>query len=123
MTPAHSAEDRLHALRTTYFDLVITDFRMNRKTGLDLVKETRDHGVSVPFILVTAERDAASRSMAEAMGVAAVLNRPIRKQLPVGPCRPWSLGFQPPAELRERCTAKCSFSVGGFCSISVRNPQ
>jgi DNA-binding NtrC family response regulator len=36
VTLAESAEDGLAALSGAHFDLVITDFRMKQKTGLDL---------------------------------------------------------------------------------------
>jgi CheY-like chemotaxis protein len=65
---AESAEDGLSALSSSNFDLVITDFRMRWKTGLDLVRETRDRGIGVPFILLTAETDLAIRNMAAELG-------------------------------------------------------
>ena len=80
VTPAESAEDGLSALSSSHFDLVITDFRMRWKTGLDLVRETRDRGIGVPFILLTAETDLTIRNMAADLGVMAVLNKPVRRQ-------------------------------------------
>ena len=73
VTPAESAEDGLSALSSSHFDLVITDFRMRWKTGLDLVRETRERGIGVPFILLTAETDLAIRNVAAELGVMAVL--------------------------------------------------
>jgi two-component system C4-dicarboxylate transport response regulator DctD len=124
VTPAMSAEDGLFALSSAHFDLVITDFRMRQKTGLDLIKETRDHGVGVPFILLTAEDDAAIRNLAAELGVMAVLKKPIRKQLlldHVGQALSiyHPLGHGSFTESHARCTANCTFSLAGFCSIST----
>jgi len=80
VTPAESAEDGLSALSSSHFDLVITDFRMRWKTGLDLVREARDRGIGVPFILLTAETDLAIRHMAAELGVMTVLNKSVRRQ-------------------------------------------
>jgi two-component system sporulation sensor kinase A len=126
VTPADSAEDGLDALSRAYFDLVITDFRMAHKTGLDLIQETRDHGVGVPFILLTAEADLAIRKKAADMGVAATLSKPVRRRLLLDQVdRALSTSRlhdgRPPAEPDRRCTAKCSFSIGGFCSLLTRD--
>ena len=125
VTPAESAEDGLSALSSAHFDLVITDFHMRQKTGLDLIKETRGHGVGVPFILLTAESDPAIRNQAAELGVMAVLKKPIRKQLlvdHVGQALSTYrfLGHSSYTESHVRCTAKCTFSPGGFCPISTR---
>ena len=125
VTPVESAEDGLDALSRAYFDLVITDFRMTHKTGLDLVQEARGHGVSIPFILLTAEIDREIRNMAANIGVAAVLDKPVRKRLlldHVGQALSNSrLSQSSPPEEWIRCTVKCGFSIGGFCSLPARN--
>jgi DNA-binding NtrC family response regulator len=122
---AESVDDGLGALSQAYFDLVITDFRMPRKSGLDLVQETRDHGVNVPFILLTADADPVIRKMAVDIGVAAVLKKPIRKQTlldHVGRALSNSRlrGAIPYALPHRPCTAQCTFSVGGFCSLPTK---
>jgi DNA-binding NtrC family response regulator len=43
-----------NALRVESFDLVITDHRMPRMTGVDLLRMMHTEGVCVPVILVTA---------------------------------------------------------------------
>jgi FixJ family two-component response regulator len=53
---------------------------MRWKTGLDLVRETRERGIGVPFILLTAETDLAIRNVAAELRVMAVLNKPVRRQ-------------------------------------------
>ncbi|HLH30522.1 MAG TPA: response regulator [Terriglobia bacterium] len=126
VTPATSAEDGLCALSSAHFDLVITDFRMKLKTGLDLVRETRDHGVGVPFILLTGDNDAAIRIFAAELGVMAVLKKPVRKRLlldhvdlALSIYRPQGHGSL--AESHVRCSATCTFSLAGFCSIPTRD--
>jgi DNA-binding NtrC family response regulator len=129
VTPADSAEDGLDALSRTHFDLVITDLQMRQKSGLDVIQETHNHGIGVPFILLTASADVAIRRVAEHMGVVAVLDKPVRKELllsQVGQALSRSRLSRPdPAfGFNQRCSAKCGFSFGGFCSISATNiPQ
>ena len=110
VTLAESAEDGLAALSGAHFDLVITDFRMKQKTGLDLIREARNHGLGIPFILMTAESDLAIRNLAAGLGVIAVLNKPIRKQLlldHVGKALSThgSLGNNSHAESHMRCSS------------------
>jgi two-component system C4-dicarboxylate transport response regulator DctD len=110
VTPAESAEDGLAALRGAHFDLVITDFRMKQKTGLDLIREARTYGLGIPFILMTAESDLAIRNLAAELGVIVVLNKPIRKQLlldHVGQALSThgSLGNNSHAESHMRCSS------------------
>jgi len=124
VTPADNAEDGLDALSRAYFDLVITDFRMPRKSGLDLIMETRSHGVWVPFVLLTADADHTIHKRAKDIGFVAVLNKPVRKQSLLNQVsRVVSRPLQdniPSSVLREHCTAKCIFSTGGFCSVLIR---
>jgi FixJ family two-component response regulator len=91
-----------------------------------LVQETREHGVGVPFILLTAETSLAIRQRAADMGVVAVLNKPVRKHRlldHVGQALSTSRlhGIVPHAESHQRCTARCTFSIGGFCSLLTRD--
>ena len=57
-------------------DLLITDHRMPKFDGLDVIEALRLVGVRTPIILITAFGDAATHARAEALGVSAVLDKP-----------------------------------------------
>ena len=50
---ALSAEEALKKLRTTEYDVVVTDYQMHGKNGLELLRYARQEGNVVPFILFT----------------------------------------------------------------------
>ena len=49
-----SAEDALGLLEEEQFDCVLADFKLPGKNGIELLKETRDGGSEVPFVIMTA---------------------------------------------------------------------
>jgi DNA-binding NtrC family response regulator len=117
VTPAESAEQGLDNLSRSHFDLVITDLKMRKKNGLDVVLETRNHGIYVPFILLTASADLAIRRVAEQMGVA-VLDKPVHKHVlinQVGKALSDSRRSELVPAFRHPCGVKCSFSFDSFC--------
>ena len=57
-----------------HFDLVLSDHRMPRMTGLDLLRSVRSFS-SVPFLLITADRSI--EHVALAAGVTELLSKPI----------------------------------------------
>ncbi len=61
-------------------DLLITDYRMPKFDGLDVIEALRLVGVRTPIILITAFGDAATHARAEALGVTAVLDKPFDLQ-------------------------------------------
>src|SRR5262245_10670856 len=52
-----SATDALALLRDDSFDLVMTDLRMPDMNALDLLREARRRGLTVPFIIITGKGD------------------------------------------------------------------
>src|SRR5665647_1484655 len=48
---AFSAEEALQKLRMSEYDVVITDYQMPGKNGLELIREVRGQGNDVPFIV------------------------------------------------------------------------
>jgi len=50
---ALSAEQALTKLKDTDYDVVVTDYQMPGKNGLELLREVRQQGKDVPFILFT----------------------------------------------------------------------
>ena len=61
-------------------DLLITDYRMPKFDGLDVIEALRLVGVRTPIILITAFGDAATHARAQALGVTAVLDKPFDLQ-------------------------------------------
>jgi len=51
--PASSAEEALEKLRDSEYDVVVADYHMPEKNGLVLLRELRQEGIDVPFILFT----------------------------------------------------------------------
>ncbi len=50
---ALSANEALEKLRNADYDAVIADYQMPEKNGLELLKELRQEGIAIPFILLT----------------------------------------------------------------------
>jgi PAS domain S-box-containing protein len=51
--PALSVEEAMEKLKKEKYDAIISDFQMHDKTGLDFLKELRDRGNNVPFVMFT----------------------------------------------------------------------
>ncbi len=58
-------------------DLIVTDFRMPRLNGLQLLERVRSRGWNMPVVLISAFGDDVSRSDADALGATAFLDKPI----------------------------------------------
>jgi len=60
------------------FDLIISDWTMPKMTGLDLLKKVRTHPkiAKTPFLMVTAEADAAQVKEAIVAGVSSYVTKP-----------------------------------------------
>ncbi|MFW6011215.1 MAG: PAS domain S-box protein [Desulfosalsimonas sp.] len=65
--------------RPDRFDLLVTDQTMPNKTGLELIKDLREIRPDLPAILCTGYSERVSRKKADALGVEAVLLKPISK--------------------------------------------
>src|SRR5262245_685972 len=73
---AGSAEEALD-WRDQAIDLVISDLRMGRRTGIDLLMEWREVRPDTPFILATAFGDVDSAVRAMKLGAADYLTKPV----------------------------------------------
>lgn len=74
-----TAVDGRHALELVQqqqFDLIISDYLMPEITGLDLLQQLQVQGLSIPFILITAEGSEALAVRAMRMGVRDYLIKP-----------------------------------------------
>ncbi len=56
---------------------LILDIHMPEMTGIDLLKELRGRGCTVPTILVTGRREAMAQTQAQILGAVALLDKPI----------------------------------------------
>jgi len=64
--------------RSCVVDLIIADQRMPGRTGLEVLAALRSLNIGVPFILMTAFCDAATRSEAGRLGAADLLDKPFQ---------------------------------------------
>lgn len=53
VTEAHDGSKGLSALKKNDFDLVMCDIKMPKKDGLEVLQETRNQNIHVPFIMLT----------------------------------------------------------------------
>ncbi len=66
------------------YDLVLSDQRMPRMTGLDLARRVRQDHPELPVVLMSGYSDDLSVEQLAAAGVAAVLSKPVRSEELVG---------------------------------------
>jgi DNA-binding NtrC family response regulator len=79
----HTAKDvdgALNALDLDHYDLVVCDYRMPGKTGMDLLVEMREKGSSVPVLVISAFADGAAEASFLELGALAFLKKPLRRQ-------------------------------------------
>ncbi|HEX5052533.1 MAG TPA: response regulator [Planctomycetota bacterium] len=62
------------------FDLVVTDLRMPMFSGMECLTKLHDAGDRTPVIVISAFADSRVRRQALAMGVAAVLDKPLEME-------------------------------------------
>lgn len=77
---AVSVDNALERLGSRNFDLVVCDYRMPGKSGIDLLTELAKRGSEVPVIMISAYADYRTELVARAMGAAEMLRKPIRRK-------------------------------------------
>ena len=75
---ANCGEEALALLKENAFNLVITDIRMPKMDGLQLLQEIRKIGCKTDVIMVTAYGEVESYLKAMSLGAAEYINKPIR---------------------------------------------
>jgi two-component system response regulator (stage 0 sporulation protein F) len=75
---ANCGEEALVLLKENAFNLVITDIKMPRMDGLQLLQEIRKAGCKADVIMVTAYGEVESYLKAMSLGAAEYINKPIR---------------------------------------------
>jgi DNA-binding response OmpR family regulator len=58
------------------FDLIITDLKMPKIDGMDLIKMVRERNKEIPIIIITAFGSDRNRALAENFGVTKILSKP-----------------------------------------------
>jgi DNA-binding NtrC family response regulator len=77
---AENVDQALEALGVNHFDLVVCDYRMPGKTGIDLLIELRRLHSAVPVLMISAYADALVEAAILKLGALEVLKKPIRRQ-------------------------------------------
>jgi DNA-binding response OmpR family regulator len=77
---AESVDRALETLGANHFDLVVCDYRMPGKTGIDLLIELRRQESAVPVLMISAFADAVVEAAVKRLGGLDVLKKPIRRQ-------------------------------------------
>ena len=74
---AQSGHEALEKIRTTAFDLIVTDLRMPGMNGCDLTIAVRQMLGNVPVIWITAYPQPGAPALAEELAVCRFLNKPM----------------------------------------------
>ncbi|MFN7874306.1 MAG: response regulator [Pirellula sp.] len=73
---AADGQEAIDAYKSNDIDLILTDWNMPNKTGLDVVTEIRAQGSTVPIIMVTTEAQKGQVIAAIQAGVSDYLTKP-----------------------------------------------
>ncbi len=77
---ADSVDSALEALESGSFDLVVCDYRMPGKTGIDLLIELKHRESFVPVLMISAYADAVAEAAIMKLGALELMKKPIRRQ-------------------------------------------
>jgi DNA-binding NtrC family response regulator len=77
---AGDVDSAVRAAAQHAFDLIVCDYRMPGKTGLDLLAELQREGSQVPVLMISAFADADTEATAKRLGARAFLKKPFRRQ-------------------------------------------
>ena len=77
---APDVDSALDAIGRHPFDLIVCDYRMPGKTGLDLLIELRRRRAAAPVLMISAFADAETEAAAKELGVLDLLRKPFRRQ-------------------------------------------
>ncbi len=77
---AANGQEAIDFFKSDAFDLVLTDWNMPEKTGLDVVTELRAAGSQVPIIMVTTEAQKGQVVAAIQAGVTDYLTKPFEAE-------------------------------------------
>src|SRR5688572_19810746 len=60
----HDGSEALHSIRAANTDLVITDHKMDRMNGAELIRNLRDRGLTVPIVMISSSPYAKEEGLA-----------------------------------------------------------
>ena len=79
VTEVSEASDGIEAItkyNSDQFDMIITDWIMPNKDGIEMVKDLRASGATIPIVMVTTQSQNVHFDEASAAGVTDYLNKP-----------------------------------------------
>lgn len=77
---AENVDGALEALEAHHFDLLVSDYRMPGKTGIDLLIELRGRDSMVPVLMISAYADAGVEDAIRRLGALDLMKKPLRRQ-------------------------------------------
>jgi DNA-binding NtrC family response regulator len=77
---AGDVDSALGEIEARPFDLIVCDYRMTGKTGVDLLMELKRLGSDIPVLMISAYADPATTATVMKLGALAVLRKPIRRK-------------------------------------------
>ncbi len=72
---AHSVQEALEMMRTRTFDVIVSDYLMAEKDGLEFLRELKASGNTIPFILFTGKRREEVAIRALNLGAFRIMNK------------------------------------------------
>ena len=81
--PALSCDDAIKILESKKIDLILSDWHMPGKTGMDLLKHVRakKESASIPFVMVTTEHNKSNIFQAAKAGLQNYVFKPVSKDV------------------------------------------
>jgi DNA-binding NtrC family response regulator len=77
---ASGVDQAIETIKRRQFDLVVCDYRMPGKSGLDFLVELGALGSHVPVLIVSAFADARTEAAARKLGAIGLLKKPFRRR-------------------------------------------
>ena len=77
---AGTVDGALEAFDLHHFDLVVCDYRMPGKTGIDLLIELKRKQASIPVLMISAYADALAEKAILQLGALELMKKPIRRR-------------------------------------------
>ncbi len=79
--PYASAPEFLADYQRSEKDCLVLDLRMPGMNGVELLEELENRGITIPTVVITAQKDDTLVSRAQTAGASVVLSKPFRNQL------------------------------------------
>jgi DNA-binding response OmpR family regulator len=77
---AGDVDSALAAVHARRFDLIVCDYRMPGKTGLDFLLELQREHSEIPVLMISACADDATEARALQLGAVEMMRKPIRRK-------------------------------------------